>query len=274
MSSNDLETDVDAELGLANEEMQKDVSSTAETESAVLSVDEEQGPTPKETKVKFARAQPHDITSKETDPDDAGDGGQTPVEGIPDCENNGEGVGKLATNSGEEQVKAARPHFKRRRQSSLHLRKQPSEYSISSEIHISSVVEESTAGTLKHSDSGSKKKTDFQMKGCFHRLFLNPSYSLRRQMLLTFGSVSSLTIILVMIVAIIASLSTGNAVKDKATVSVEEWVEEFASSTSKYVAQALSPKIMVSRRLGWKFGLFRFIFDELTIFTSYTSPMT
>ena len=77
-------------------------------------------------------------------------------------------------------------------------------------------------------------------------LFLNPAYSLRRQMLLTFGTVTSLTILLVMIVSIIAAVATGDAIKDQANVNVEEWVDEYTVSTSRLVAEALSPKIMVS----------------------------
>lgn len=244
MSTNNLEDDVDVELGLVNEETQKGVpGAAANTESPG---DEEQGPTPTETVVKFAL--PEDITNQETD------GEQKSVEGITECESNGTGEGNITTNDSEDHVEAARPHLKRQRQSSLHWRKQLSEYNASSEIHTmdKSVKEESTVGISKYSGRG-KKEDGFQLKGCVHRLFLDPSYSLRRQMLLTFGSVSSLTILLVMIVAIVASVSTGNAVKEKATPRVDEWVQEFVSSTSRYVAQALSPKIMVSPLLGWNY---------------------
>lgn len=84
------------------------------------------------------------------------------------------------------------------------------------------------------------------MSGFFHNLFLNPAYPLRRQMLLTFGTVTSLTILLVMIVSIIAAVATGNAIKDEANVNVEEWVDGYTVTTSRLVAEALSPKIMVS----------------------------
>jgi len=84
------------------------------------------------------------------------------------------------------------------------------------------------------------------LSGCCHDLFLNPAYSLRRQMLLTFGTVTSLTILLVMIVSIIAAVATGDAIKDQANVNVEEWVDGYTVSTSRLVAEALSPKIMVS----------------------------
>mmetsp|Transcript_15777 Transcript_15777/g.33367 ORF Transcript_15777/g.33367 Transcript_15777/m.33367 type:complete len:1213 (+) Transcript_15777:226-3864(+) len=81
-------------------------------------------------------------------------------------------------------------------------------------------------------------------QGCFYRFFLNPSYPLRRQMLLTFGSVSSLTIVIVMLVSIIASITTGNAIKEKSNVNMGNWVEEITISTSQFVSEALSPKIM------------------------------
>jgi len=77
-----------------------------------------------------------------------------------------------------------------------------------------------------------------------HRFFLNPRWSLRRQMLSTFGTVSSLSILLVMIVSIIAAVYTGNDIKEEANVSVEEWVDSFTITTSRLVAEAVSPLIM------------------------------
>jgi len=82
--------------------------------------------------------------------------------------------------------------------------------------------------------------------GCFRRSFLNPRYPLRRQMMLTFGSVSSLTILLVVMVSIAASNWTGDAIKEESNDNVEEWVGEFTSTTSRFVAEAIAPKIMLT----------------------------
>ena len=98
----------------------------------------------------------------------------------------------------------------------------------------------------KFSRKGSALAVTTNICGWFRRLFLNPSYPLRRQMLLTFGTVSSLTILLVMIVAIVASIATGNVIKDETNTNVEQWIDDFTVSTSRLVAEALSPMIMPS----------------------------
>lgn len=61
--------------------------------------------------------------------------------------------------------------------------------------------------------------------GWFHKVLLNPKYSLRKQMMLTFGSASALTIVVVMVVAIIASVLTGNSIKAESAANVETWVK-------------------------------------------------
>mmetsp|Transcript_18225 Transcript_18225/g.39386 ORF Transcript_18225/g.39386 Transcript_18225/m.39386 type:complete len:1769 (-) Transcript_18225:63-5369(-) len=99
-------------------------------------------------------------------------------------------------------------------------------------------------GSIPSSKAPRGSKLGTNVPGCFRRLFLNPSYSLRRQMLLTFGSVSTLTILLVMIVSIIASIATGKSIKDESNANIEQWVDVVLSSTSRHVAVALSPKIM------------------------------
>ena len=64
--------------------------------------------------------------------------------------------------------------------------------------------------------------------------------------MLTFGSVGVCTVGLVMIVGILASVFTGRAIQRESGRNVEGWVNEFMGSTSRLVAEALSPKIMVS----------------------------
>jgi hypothetical protein len=81
--------------------------------------------------------------------------------------------------------------------------------------------------------------------GWFVKLFLNERYPLRRQMLLSFGTTAASTILLVMCVAIVATVLTGEAIKKESTENMDAWVDEFMGSTSRMVAEAISPKIMV-----------------------------
>jgi hypothetical protein len=96
-------------------------------------------------------------------------------------------------------------------------------------------------------DNISSSSIGEEKRNCFHRIFLNPSYPLRRQMMLSFGTVSSLCILLVMIISIIATIGTGTAIKRESSDNVHAWVENFMGSTSRFVAEALSPKLIVSR---------------------------
>ena len=131
---------------------------------------------------------------------------------------------------------------KKKRESSLDLRKQ-----IPDSLLLNDNSERAIIDDMSSSVAASKRRSSkFTDGGCFHRLFLNPTYPLRKQMLLTFGCVSSMTILLVMVVSIIASIATGNAVKEESNANIERWVDGFTGRMSRYVAEALSPKIMVS----------------------------
>lgn len=77
-------------------------------------------------------------------------------------------------------------------------------------------------------------------------MVLNVKYPLKRQMMLSFGSIGALTIVLVMVVGIMASHFTGEAIKKESSGNVDAWVSGFMGSTSRLVAEALGPKIMVS----------------------------
>ena len=134
----------------------------------------------------------------------------------------------------------AKPSIQRRRGAggSLELRK---------EIHGSLLLHDDDAIRADMRSSG-VAAPDGRGQGDEHgrlrRLFLNPSYSLRRQLLLTFGTVSSLTILLVMIVSIVASIATANAIKEKSSDVLEGWVEGIMGTTARSAAEALSPSII------------------------------
>ena len=131
-----------------------------------------------------------------------------------------------------------------RRQSSLDLRKSIPEGLLLHDNQNAIMDDMRGSTSVRKALRGGMLSTN--VTGCFHRVFLNPSYPLRRQMLFSFGSVSSLTILLVMVVSIIASIFTGSVIKKESNINVEQWVDDFMRSTSRYVSEALSPKIMVS----------------------------
>ena len=83
-----------------------------------------------------------------------------------------------------------------------------------------------------------------QQLGCFRRIFLNPSYSLRKQMLLTFGAVSTLTILVIMLVSIIATYVAGYQAKEESKATAEQLIKVSLGTTARYVAEAISPRIM------------------------------
>jgi len=135
-----------------------------------------------------------------------------------------------------------------RRSNSLELRKVPDHIllmarsAIMDDLGSQSSRDTGSDGVLKKERSSSKLL--LATHGWFHRLLLNPKYSLRKQMMLTFGSVSALAIVIVMIVAIIASVLTGNSIKDESATYVETFVKQSMGTTARYVAETLSPRIM------------------------------
>ena len=137
---------------------------------------------------------------------------------------------------------ARRQGGRRSSASSLELRKVPDHLLLTAKSAIfDELASQSTVGERR---STSSSKLGGKSPGCFHRVFLNPSYSLRKQMLLTFGSVSALTILTVMIVAIIASILTGNSIKAESQANVETWVKQSLGTTARYVAETISPRLM------------------------------
>ena len=49
-----------------------------------------------------------------------------------------------------------------------------------------------------------------------------------------------------MIVSIVATVATGEAIQRESSENVNAWVDGFMGSTSRLVAEAIGPKIMVS----------------------------
>ena len=83
-----------------------------------------------------------------------------------------------------------------------------------------------------------------QLRSWFSQKYLNPSFTLKRQMLNTFGSISAIVILLVMIASIVASIATGNSIEKSADQNVDQWVNEYLASTARYVSETISPKVV------------------------------
>ena len=138
-----------------------------------------------------------------------------------------------------------------RRSNSLELRKVPDHILLTARSAIMDELESQSSRGMGGSDvggGGKKRRSSSKVlsatHGWFHKVLLNPKYSLRKQMMLTFGSVSALTIVVVMVVAIIASVLTGNSIKAESAANVETWVKQSLGTTARYVAETVSPRLM------------------------------
>mmetsp|Transcript_30884 Transcript_30884/g.92555 ORF Transcript_30884/g.92555 Transcript_30884/m.92555 type:complete len:1871 (-) Transcript_30884:814-6426(-) len=69
---------------------------------------------------------------------------------------------------------------------------------------------------------------------------LRPDYSLRKQLMLSFGTVSAVTMIFVMVTSIAVTISAGNRIEDASKESLESWVQDKASSSARYVSDAFT----------------------------------
>ena len=143
-----------------------------------------------------------------------------------------------------------------RRSNSLELRKVPDHILLTARSAIMDELEsQSSRGLgmglgvgLGPGPGGRKRRSSSKVlsatQGWFRKVLLNPQYTLRKQMMLTFGSVSALTIVVVMIVAVIASVLTGNSIKAESAANVEGWVKQSLGTTARYVAETVSPRLM------------------------------
>ncbi|KAL7547634.1 hypothetical protein ACHAWF_010919 [Thalassiosira exigua] len=142
------------------------------------------------------------------------------------------------------QMRRAANH--KRRQSSLELRKNAPDADLlnaSVSPHLKASASDDV-GSGSGSGSGWLPRGGGGWRGGFRNLFLNPSYPLRRQMFLSFGCVSFVTIALVVVVTVAASIATGDAILDESDDHIEMWMEDVVRITPRYVSEAVSPKIM------------------------------
>jgi len=134
------------------------------------------------------------------------------------------------------------------RSSSLELRKSVPDIAVLLEsTAISDDLESISSATTRKKITRSASKA--QLRSWFKRVYLNPSFTLKRQMLNTFGSISAVVILLVMIASIVASKATGTTIKKSADQNVDLWVNEYLASTARYVSETISPKVVPNELL-------------------------
>ena len=76
-------------------------------------------------------------------------------------------------------------------------------------------------------------------------LCLRPEFSLKTQLMLTFGSINAITTIFVVLICIIVAITAGNNVKDINQQSFEELIEFSMGTTARYLADSLDARLML-----------------------------
>jgi hypothetical protein len=91
----------------------------------------------------------------------------------------------------------------------------------------------------------SKKSSFAQWWWWIHNLFLSPKYTLKMQLMLSFGTVNFCTIVLVLLGCIFVSLYVGNSVKEINQKAFEDQlVREIQATTVRYLAESLEQQFI------------------------------
>uniref|UniRef100_A0A7S4IG44 Uncharacterized protein n=1 Tax=Odontella aurita TaxID=265563 RepID=A0A7S4IG44_9STRA len=80
-------------------------------------------------------------------------------------------------------------------------------------------------------------------RGILQRTCLRPQFSLRTQLVLSFGSVSALTVLFVMIISIVISISAASSIRISSKEKLKQWAQGKASSNAQYVSEAFTPML-------------------------------
>ena len=97
--------------------------------------------------------------------------------------------------------------------------------------------------TLRLSDEADPYHRPHSVDGCLLRTCLRPKYSLRKQLLLSFGCVSVVSLGFAMITAIITALLAGEEVKNVSKTNLEHWAEGKLKLKSRYLAETVDQKL-------------------------------
>lgn len=128
-----------------------------------------------------------------------------------------------------------------KRLSSLEMRRLPVDVLLKPEIgdNESVLSDDFHAGPKKKETVGAKK-------GILHLLCLRPGYSLRTQLLSSFGSLSAITIVAVVTTCIIVAHASGANVKETNENAFAKVAAETQRLTARYLAEQLSEKLILT----------------------------
>ena len=77
---------------------------------------------------------------------------------------------------------------------------------------------------------------------------LNPAFTLRTQMMLSFGMTAVLALGSFIGIGLYTANDAGNSVQNQATIVVEQLVKHALSSTAQYVAETMTKKVSLLGR--------------------------
>jgi hypothetical protein len=111
-----------------------------------------------------------------------------------------------------------------------------------------------------------KRRTCGQEYDCLGKFCLRPGFTLRTQMMLSFGSICIMTITVVVAICIALTVLAADNVRDTATVTVEQIAYKYRATRARYVAEALGQRLLL-------FDIVKLI-DEATMdrFDGYPDP--
>ncbi|KAL3924455.1 MAG: hypothetical protein SGILL_001036 [Bacillariaceae sp.] len=93
--------------------------------------------------------------------------------------------------------------------------------------------------------TATKRQVSGERKDILRFLCLRPNFTLRKQMMLSFGSVNLITILVVVLVCVFLTLLAGNNVKEASTETIEELVQTSLAFQARYLAESLTESIVL-----------------------------
>ena len=128
-----------------------------------------------------------------------------------------------------------------KRRSSLSLRKVPIHILLGPEADFET---ENSVSSRERQENDGDPTGELRFGGgwLLRKTCLRPNLRLRRQMMLSFGIVSTLTLCIMMVATITLSVSTGNSVKARCREPLDEWLSD-NTATARYVTEAFAPKL-------------------------------
>eukprot|EP00934_Nitzschia_sp_Nitz4_P004295 Nitzschia sp. Nitz4//scaffold3_size479765//268429//273580//NITZ4_000112-RA/size479765-snap-gene-1.403-mRNA-1//-1//CDS//3329550794//4285//frame0 len=98
---------------------------------------------------------------------------------------------------------------------------------------------------LSEEEKQDDEKKEVPKKGLLEYLCLRPEYSLRTQLMLSFGTISAATIAVVVLTCVVVAVLVGNEAKDSTIETFEGISEKVEALTAEYLAESLSEKILM-----------------------------